>query len=394
MLFPSPADASCLGWGFGEAPSPARPVSPCAVPASLSGPFAQPPPSFAEEIKGLLAALQPTGVSAAAVAEGEAWALGSSEVEDLYSAPEPEAEVAAPPAGEEEAGESLEEGPASVPAVAAEEEEAQLLLAIQQSMDSAGQEEEELRRALEVSLSSYRQERAQATSPHHATLQAALSISLEEAQQAADSAQLLLCAASEGDAACLAGELEAALQAQLREEKVHNEGLCSLPPLCLQYRAHLERKHAVNISLEGAVATVRGFADYPVAATRDLALLLTRLLRAEVSRGPGGVCWVHWDSSGRGSPTPYSAEASALLEQAWCRGHKRVDVFFGGHPFTIDFERMEEYDIGNARTLPISRTEHPVPAPGQDPSPSGWASWRYRCGGGTAGGAGGPGRPR
>ncbi|XP_015272446.1 PREDICTED: poly [ADP-ribose] polymerase 10 [Gekko japonicus] len=326
-----------------------------------------------EEIQGLLVALQPASVPAAAAAapaEGEAWALGGHEVEaeDLYSAPEPEA-VAAPSAGEEEAAvvvavdESLEEGPLcpmADPSMA--EEEAQLLLAIQQSMDSAGQEEEELRRAMEVSLRSYQQERAEAASPD-AALEAVLSISLEEAQQTADAAQLVLCAVSEGDAACLSQELEAALRAQLREETVHNEGLRSLPPLCLGYRTHLERKHAVNISLEGAVATVRGFADYPVAATRDLALLLTRLLRAEAARGLGGVCWVHWHASGRGSPTPYSAEASALLEQAWCRGHKRVDVFFDGQPFTIDFERMEEYDIGNARTLPIGRTERPVAPP-------------------------------
>ncbi|KAL8181406.1 UNVERIFIED_CONTAM: hypothetical protein K2H54_001142 [Gekko kuhli] len=311
-----------------------------------------------EEIQGLLVALQPASVPAAVVA---------GEVEDLYSAPEPEA-VAAPSAGEEEEAEaveeSLEEGPLGPMADPGMAEEAQLLLAIQQSMDSAGQEEEELRRAMEVSLRSYQQERAEAAGPDSdAALEAVLSISLEEAQQTADTAQLVLCAASEGDAARLAWELEAALQAQLREETVHHEGLRSLPPLCLGYRTHLERKHAVNISLEGAVATVRGFADYPVAATRDLALLLTRLLRAEAARGLGGICWVHWDSVGHESPTPYSADASALLEQAWGQGHKRVDVFFDGHPFTIDFERMEEYDIGNARTLPISRTERPAAAP-------------------------------
>ncbi|XP_048338592.1 protein mono-ADP-ribosyltransferase PARP10 [Sphaerodactylus townsendi] len=323
-----------------------------------------------EEIKGLLVALRPAGVGAPA--EGR---TGSDEAEgeDLYSAPEPEA--AAPSAVEEEkeaAGwgeeESLEEGPLRAPTAEAAAEEAELLLAIQQSMDSAQQEEEELRQATELSLRSYQEEAVRGASPD-AALQAVLSISLEEAHRTANSAQLGICAASEADTVRVAQELEAQLRAQLREETVHNEGLCSLPPLCLEYLAHLERKHAVRISLDGAVATVCGFADYPVAATRDLALLLTRLLRAEVARGSGGVRWVHWDSSGGGSPTPYSAEASALLEQAWCRGHKRVDVFFDGYPFTIDFERMEEYDIGNARTLPIGRTEQPV-APPAPPSPT------------------------
>nr|XP_056710557.1 protein mono-ADP-ribosyltransferase PARP10 [Euleptes europaea] len=322
-------------------------------------------PTNMEEIKGLLAALQPASVGAAA--EGEAWPVGSNEVEieDLYSAPELEAAVP-PSTGEEEArpskGEVLEGGPLC-PMADTAAEEAQLLLAIQQSMDSARQEEEELRRATELSLRSYQEEETVRGASPDAALQAVLSISLEEAQQTAHSAQLGICAASPGDATRLAQELEVALRAQLREETVHHEGLCSLSAPCLEYRAHLERKHAVRISLDGAVATVCGFADYPVAATRDLALLLTRLLRAEAARGSGGVCWVHWDSSGRGSPTPYSAEASALLEEAWCRGHKRVDVFFDGHPFTIDFERMEEYDIGNARTLPIGRTERPVAPP-------------------------------
>ncbi|XP_077209598.1 protein mono-ADP-ribosyltransferase PARP10 isoform X2 [Paroedura picta] len=304
------------------------------------------------EIQGLLAALQPG--QAPAYAEEEARSVGSAEGElvDLYCAPEPEA--VAPPAGEEKAEESLEGGPLFPGA-----EEAQLLLAIQQSMDSAGQEEEELRRALADSLHSYQQERAE-EADSDAALQAGLSISLEEAQQSADSAPLVLCTSSEGEAAGLAQQLEVALQGQLREETVHNDALCSLPPLCLSYLAHLERKHAVKIALDGAVATVRGFADYPVAASRDLALLLTRLLRAEMARGSGGIRWVHWEASGQGSPTPYSAEASALLEQAWCQGHKRVDVFFDGQPFTIDFERMEEYNIGHAHTLPIGRTERPM----------------------------------
>ncbi|XP_054841637.1 protein mono-ADP-ribosyltransferase PARP10 isoform X2 [Eublepharis macularius] len=308
------------------------------------------------EIKSLLSALRPASVAAPA-AEEEAWALGSSnveEVEDLYTAPEQDAAAAAPLARQEEAG--LGDRPT------AEAEEAELLLAIQQSMDSARREEEELQRAQELSLRSYRQETEQAASPD-AALQAVLSMSLEDVLQGAHSAQLVVCSAAEGDVALLTQELEAALQALLREETVHNEALCSLPPLCLEYLTHLEHKHAVRISLSGATATVRGFADYPVAATRDLALLLTRLLRAEVARGSRGVCWVHWDSSGRGSPTPYSAEATALLEQAWGQGHKRVDVFFDEKPFTIDFERMEEYDLGHARTLPIGRTEPPAASP-------------------------------
>ncbi|XP_061463212.1 protein mono-ADP-ribosyltransferase PARP10 isoform X2 [Rhineura floridana] len=327
-----------------------------------------------EEIKGLLATLQPSSI-AVPTAEAESWALGSSrmeEEEDLYTAPEePKAATVPSPASVEEAGwadiATIEEGPLTFagPESSVEEEEAQLLLAIQQSMDSARQEEEQLRWATELSLRSWEQE--QAPSPDAATL-SAMSISLEEALQAADSVQLVVFVGSEEDVGPLAQGLELALRAQLREETVHSEALQSLPALCRSYLAHLERKHAVRISLAGAVATVCGFADYPVAATRDLALLLTRLLRAEeAGRGSGDVRWVHWESLGRGSPTPYSAQASALLEQAWHRGHKRLDVFFDGRPFTIDFERMEEYDLSSAHTLPIGRIEPPAPPPTPGP---------------------------
>ncbi|XP_053101054.1 protein mono-ADP-ribosyltransferase PARP10 [Hemicordylus capensis] len=353
----------------------------------------QPRPSLAsaanmEEIKGLLAALQPSGVAApgpAAAAAAEPWVMGNNEEEeeeeeeeDLYRAPEGEAEATPSPASEGEAGaglsdsEPIEEGP--LPGLESgarqqEEEEAQLLLAIQQSMDSARREEEELQRATELSLQSYQRERQQTPSPDSALL-SALSVSLEDALRVADVAQLVVCTGSEEEAAPLARELEAALRAQLREETVRNEALPSLPAFSRGYLAHLEQKHAVRISLAGSVATVCGFADYPVAATRDLALLLTRLLRgAEGARGSGDAVWVRWEPVGQGSPTPYSAQASALLEQAWRQGHRRVDVFFDGRPFTIDFERMEEYDLGNARTLPIGRTE-PSATPLASPDPT------------------------
>ncbi|XP_034980365.1 protein mono-ADP-ribosyltransferase PARP10 [Zootoca vivipara] len=322
-----------------------------------------------EEIKGLLAALQ-------APRRGS-WSLENVKVEeeeqeDLYTAPEPpsQAAEAAPAAARAEGSEAaaeeeegaLEEGPLALRSSAAEEEEeAQLLLAIQQSMDSARQEEEELRRAMELSLTSWVQEQAPSAD---ATLLSALSISLEDARQAADSAQVAVFLGAEEDVAPLAQELKDALRAQLREETVPHAALRSLAPPCLAYLAHLERKHAVRISLDGEVAVVRGFADYPVAATRDLALLLTRLLRTETAGDPGNACWVHWDP--QGSSTPYSAQASALLEQAWGRGLKHLDIFFDGRPFAIDFERMEEYDLGSARTVPIGRLPGPSGPVGLD----------------------------
>ncbi|XP_025031769.1 poly [ADP-ribose] polymerase 10 isoform X2 [Python bivittatus] len=305
-----------------------------------------PPSPITEEIKGLLSALQPPGVAPPAEEDKD---------EDIYTAPEPlvDASRNLGSLGATEEGRLPVGGPALSMAVE-EEDEAQMLLAIQQSMDSARQEEEELQRATELSLRSFKQE--QAPSPDPVVL-SVMSASLE----AAASAHLEVYTALEEDAEAVVQALEHALGMQLREETVQNEALVSLPALCLDYLTHLERKHAVRISLAGSVATVSGFVDYPVAATRDLALLLARLLHVEASAGVGDARWVRWEPSEQGFPTPYSAQASALLEEAWRRGHKRVDVFFDGRPFTVNFEQMEEYDIGNTRTLPIGRTGPPLP---------------------------------
>ncbi|KAJ7338280.1 hypothetical protein JRQ81_011042 [Phrynocephalus forsythii] len=347
-----------------------------------------------EEVKGLLAALHPNKVAAVAAAAAAAGEEEEEEEEerrreDLYTDPE-QVPVGAVPAEEgkqrqrqeeeeeeeeEEAGslvlEAPEEGAVAVlqpvfpsGSEGSAEDDAQLLLAIQESMDSARQEEEALRQATELSLCSWAREQ-QSPSPDSA-LQSALSLSRE----LLDVAPLVLCAGSEMDVARVAQELEAALRAQLREERVVHAALRALPALCLDYLAYLEQKHAVRILLEDTTATVQGFADYPVAATRDLALLLSRLLRAEGPGSCGNACWVRWEPSGHGSPTSYPAETSALLEQAWRQGHKRVDVFFGGHPFIIDLEHMEEHDLGCARTLPIGRTDPPpVAGPPAPPGP-------------------------
>lgn len=329
----------------------------------------------------MLAALRPAR-AAAGLTEGTP--LEENE-QDLYTSPEQQ-EAAAALAEEERdlvALEPIEGGPLldAEPGSAEEdvelllaiqesmnsnkEEEAELLLAIQQSLDSSRKEDVELQKATELSLRSYQREQECLPCPDPPLL-SMLGVSLEDVPLAADLAELVVCTGTGQEVAPLVKELETALRAQLREEMVHHEALQSLPDCCLGYLAYLEQKHAVRISLAGPVATVRGFVDYPVAATRDLALLLTRLLKDEVPGASGDlVCWVRWEPLGGGSPTPYSAQASSLLEQAWRRGHKHVDVFFDGRPFTIDFEHMEEYDIGNAQSLPIGRTKSPAAPPGR-----------------------------
>ncbi|KAM9165497.1 protein mono-ADP-ribosyltransferase PARP10 isoform 2-T3 [Pangshura tecta] len=320
-----------------------------------------------EEIKGLLASLEPGDAQLAAPAAGEAPASAATspeEEEDLYTMGEPgtaagQEEAEAVPAGHGGERRGLADGdeeqlPCAAQSQCSMEEEVQLLLAIQQSMDSQRWEEEELQRATELSLRSYEQEQHQAPAEPAAerSLQAALVESLEEALCVAGSAQLTIYSAYEQDVSALPGQLDQALREQQCQEKVASG---ALPSLCRGYLAQLQRQHAVHISLQGATATVHGFVDYTARAARDLA----RLLQTQRPLGEPAARWVRWERPG--TAAPYSSEASALLEQAWRRHQKQLDVLFDGRPFTIDFERMEEYDIGGACTLPISRTEPPAP---------------------------------
>ncbi|KAM6209478.1 protein mono-ADP-ribosyltransferase PARP10 [Sarcoramphus papa] len=308
-----------------------------------------------EEIKELLAALRP----------GEAAGDGEPAPQPgdiLGGEQDPDAEPLTVADGE-----GTGEMPSGERVAGMEEEEAQMVLAIQRSMDSTRREEEELARATALSLRSYQQEQRAAPGPREeeeeeeedAGLLAALEASLEEALPAADAARVTLFSSFERDVAAVPRELEQALEGRLRAEEVESEHLRALPAACRRCLTFLQRKHAVRLCLRGGTATLRGFAEYTAAAARDLALLLRQLPQPE-HRPPAAAaaCWVRWDASG--TAVPYSPEAAALLERAWLHRERRLDLLLDGHPFTIDFERMEEYDIGNACAVAISRSRPPT----------------------------------
>ena len=309
----------------------------------------------AEEIKELLAALRP----GEAAGDGEP-APQPGDV--LGGEQDPDAEPLTVADGE-----GTGEMPSGERVAGMEEEEAQMVLAIQRSMDSTRREEEELARATALSLRSYQQEQRAAPGTREeeeeeeedAGLLAALEASLEEALPAADTARVTLFSPFERDVAAVPRELEQALEGRLRAEEVESERLRALPAACRRCLTFLQRKHAVRLCLRGGTATLRGFAEYTAAAARDLTLLLRQLPQPE-HRPPtaAAACWVRWDTSG--TAVPYSPEAAALLERAWLRRERRLDVLLDGRPFTVDFERMEEYDIGNACAVAISRSRPPT----------------------------------
>lgn len=243
----------------------------------------------------------------------------------------------------------------------AEEEEAQMLLAIQRSLDSTWNKDEELERATALSLHSFQEEQRAGPGPaseeEDAGLLAALEASLEEALPAADTARVTLYASFEQDVSALPRQLEQALEARLRTEQVESAGLRALPAGCRRCLALLQRRHAVRLCLRDSTATLRGFAGYTAAAARDLAVLLQRLRPAERSPPGAAARWVRWDPTG--TAVPYEPATATLLEAAWQRRERHLDVLLDGRPVIVDLEQMEEYDISTASALPISRSEPP-----------------------------------
>ncbi|XP_064562912.1 protein mono-ADP-ribosyltransferase PARP10 isoform X1 [Zonotrichia leucophrys gambelii] len=254
-----------------------------------------------------------------------------------------------------------------------EDEEVQMALAIQYSMDHTRHEQEELARATALSLSSYSHEQEQEQAQEDASLLAAREASLEEALLAADVARVTLFCSSERDASAAARELERALAGRLRAQDVASERLRALPAAGRCALALLRCRHTVQLSLRGDTATLRGFAEYTALAAQELALLLHRLpppghgatSATAATADPTATTataatahWVRWDPSG--TAVPYAPEAAALLEQAWSRQERQLDLVLDGRPFTVDLERMEEFDIGSARAVPVCRSQPPL----------------------------------
>ncbi|XP_056340859.1 protein mono-ADP-ribosyltransferase PARP10 [Oenanthe melanoleuca] len=341
--------------------------------------------SNAEEIKEVMAALHP----------GSAGGRGSPE---LWPGTVPDA---AWDAGDETPSAGGGDGAKELLSHTRVEEEVQMALAIQCSMDDSWCEEQELARATALSLRSFSRERRQERAQEDAGLLAALEASLEEALRAADVARATVFCSPEQEAAAVPRELGRALAGRQREREVASERLRALPAAGCCALALLRRRHAVHLLLRGGTATLRGFADYLGPAAQELTALLQRLpppghaaaaatsatatttkatataatanatttiiatnattaatTAATAATAAATAHWVRWDPCG--TAVPYAPETAALLEQAWQRRERRLDLVLDGRPLTVDLERMEEFDLGSARALPVCRSQPPL----------------------------------
>ncbi|XP_067871839.1 protein mono-ADP-ribosyltransferase PARP10 [Heterodontus francisci] len=246
-------------------------------------------------------------------------------------------------------------------------DDAQLCLALQYSMDQQSREEEEFQKALQLSkeMATSQQENSMELAfqmcnveTSEASLEEAIKMSMAEAAQSSNSAQLTIHGNFDMDIDRLVDELESKIRSHLREEVMKHKCFQNLSKDYKSYLEYLQRKHAVKITIQGIELKVHGFADYIVHAKENITQLMHWAFQGEMSKieEAGIARSVQWVRHCRkGVMVPYTLKACAFIEKAFQQKQKRIDVMFDHKPYTIDFERMEEYNLGAAESFPIDR---------------------------------------
>ncbi|XP_041105205.1 protein mono-ADP-ribosyltransferase PARP10-like isoform X2 [Polyodon spathula] len=235
------------------------------------------------------------------------------------------------------------------------EEDAQLSLAIQFSMQNNSDpmdDEDELQKVLELSRKTAGQGRTSGTSE----LDQALVLSIQDAIKAAHTAQILVYAGYNTD--LIRVDIALGKKTELKQCKETIESKC-LKNLSEHHRncmALIERKHAVDITIQGTTATVQGFKEYVLEAVPDMNKLVNYI--SATVPDPDilqSVQWVWYKEPS--NAVPYPPKATIYIEHAWKQKQKKIDIVFDKQPCTISFEKMEEYNIASGKTLPIARKQ-------------------------------------
>ncbi|XP_070777788.1 protein mono-ADP-ribosyltransferase PARP10 [Enoplosus armatus] len=238
------------------------------------------------------------------------------------------------------------------------EEEAQLSLAIQYSMESSHwsveDEEEQLQKALELSKKMIQHE-ACSSSPQVGQLENGINTSLEDTIKAANTVQLFVFAGYSCDLIRVDIAFGKKVSQRQVEEKLEHRSVKNMSEYHRTCVEMIKRKHAVEIQFQGTIITVSGFKDYVTGALCDVKLLLEKISNSvsdrEILRA---LQWVHHDPASSDT-TPYSPDATVLIENAWRMKLKKVDILLDNQPHIINFEKMQECNIASGKSVKISR---------------------------------------
>ncbi|KAG7458165.1 hypothetical protein MATL_G00235240 [Megalops atlanticus] len=234
-------------------------------------------------------------------------------------------------------------------------EDAMLSLAIQYSMESgrssAVDTEDELQKVLEISKRTVQQCGAAAADSQ---LEQAIHISLQDAIRAANTAEIRVYAGYSCDPIRVDIALGKKVSLRQYQETVQHKCMKNLSEHQKKCVDLIKRKHAVEIQIQGTTATISGFKDYVTEAVPDLKQLLKRISNiVPDSEILHTVQWVWHDS--KSVPTPYPPNATVYIENAWKMKQKKIDIVFDGQPYSIDFEKMKEYNISSGKSVQIAR---------------------------------------
>ncbi|XP_010739267.3 uncharacterized protein parp10 isoform X1 [Larimichthys crocea] len=243
------------------------------------------------------------------------------------------------------------------------EEEAQLSLAIQYSMESnhdwsLEDEEVQLQRALELSKKMMQQEASSSSTnktPQGTRVKKHNQISLEDAIKSANTLQLHVFAGYSCDLIRVDIAFGKKVSQRQVEEKLEHRTLKNMSEYHMKCLEMIKRKHAVGIQIQGTIITVSGFKEFVTAALCDVKLLLEKMSNVVPDQDILRVVqWVHYNPVSS-KPIPYSPDATIFIENVWKMKLKKIDILLDNQPHTIDFEKMQEYNIASGKSVKISR---------------------------------------
>ncbi|KAI4905419.1 hypothetical protein NFI96_026315, partial [Prochilodus magdalenae] len=233
------------------------------------------------------------------------------------------------------------------------EEDAELLLAIQMSMDTNKRSdmlvEDDLQKVLELSRGETM------LVDESQMLEKAVDVSLQDSIKSVNIAEIKVFASYTHDLIRVDIALGKKVGLRQCEEKVEHTSLKKLSAYYKRCLDLIKRKHAVEIQIQGTTAIVSGFKDYVSEALPDLRELLKRAANsvtdAEILKT---VQWVRTEQGGSGMVS-YPPEATVFIENAWRTKRKKIDILFENQPYTIDLEKMQEYSVSSGKSVPIAR---------------------------------------
>ncbi|XP_032379727.1 protein mono-ADP-ribosyltransferase PARP10 [Etheostoma spectabile] len=241
------------------------------------------------------------------------------------------------------------------------EEEAQLSLAIQYSMESSHwsleDDEEQLQKALELSKKMIPHE-AYSSCTDKKVVQPKnkdINVSLQDAIKAANTLQLFVFAGYPCDLMRVDIAFGKKVSQRQIEEKLEHRTLKNLSEYHRKCLEVIQRKHGVEIQIQGTIITVSGFKEYVPEGLCDVKLLLERISNSvsdrEILRT---VQWAYHDPA-TSEKIPYSPDATVFIENALRLRRKKVDILLDNQPHVINFEKMEEHNTASGKSVKVFR---------------------------------------